>query len=277
MPRPLPSHAGDRCGSISVALVGTAADELLSRPIEISKVVKPGDPASRVRLGSVRNRAAFERTSRNIAEAARTSARLLVDESRLEVSGFKEGLWLGPTIFYRVAPDMRLYKEEIPSPVLACVRVPNVEDAIALVNTSEFGNSVSCFTRKTAAAQEFAQEIEGGSVGFNECGPVVRRSRILWLAPDLIRWCERLRTRRPEFRYPPENRETGFRGGNVRRLQTGRQLGDRRLCSVKAGRQQIYAPSNAYERISIGRLPRLSERHWARRQYGSNNGDPILE
>jgi malonate-semialdehyde dehydrogenase (acetylating)/methylmalonate-semialdehyde dehydrogenase len=52
------------------------------------------------------------------------------------------------------------------------VRAANLADAIALVNSHQYGNGVSLYTRDGAAAREFGQRIEAGMVGINVPIPV---------------------------------------------------------------------------------------------------------
>jgi acyl-CoA reductase-like NAD-dependent aldehyde dehydrogenase len=61
----------------------------------------------------------------------------------------------------------RIYLEEIFGPVLCLVRVPDLDNAIALLNAHEFGNGVSCYTNNGKTAQEFAHRIKIGMVGIN--------------------------------------------------------------------------------------------------------------
>jgi hypothetical protein len=67
---------------------------------------------------------------------------------------------------------MRIYKEEIFGPVLACVRVPDMAAALQLVNDHEFGNGVACFTSDGGVAREFSRRVQVGMVGINVPIPV---------------------------------------------------------------------------------------------------------
>jgi malonate-semialdehyde dehydrogenase (acetylating)/methylmalonate-semialdehyde dehydrogenase len=67
---------------------------------------------------------------------------------------------------------MRIYQEEIFGPVLACVRVKDLAEAVALVNAHEFGNGVACYTSDGNVAREFGRRIEVGMVGINVPIPV---------------------------------------------------------------------------------------------------------
>jgi len=87
-------------------------------------------------------------------------------------AGCDNGFWLGATLFDNVTTDMRIYKEEIFGPVLACVRVPDFAEAVQIINDHEFGNGVACFTSDGNVAREFARQIQVGMVGINVPIPV---------------------------------------------------------------------------------------------------------
>ena len=67
---------------------------------------------------------------------------------------------------------MKCYKEEIFGPVLACLNVDTINDAIKLINQNEYGNGAAIFTRNGSIAAIFQKEIEAGQVGINVPIPV---------------------------------------------------------------------------------------------------------
>ena len=67
---------------------------------------------------------------------------------------------------------MRCYMEEIFGPVLVCVNVDTVDEAIDLINANEYGNGVAIFTRSGSTATRFQKDIEAGQVGINVPIPV---------------------------------------------------------------------------------------------------------
>jgi malonate-semialdehyde dehydrogenase (acetylating) / methylmalonate-semialdehyde dehydrogenase len=77
------------------------------------------------------------------------------------------GRYVGPTIFDHVTPEMTIAKEEIFGPVLSVMRVNTLDEAIALVNCSPFGNASSIFTSSGKAAREYSSRVEAGMVGVN--------------------------------------------------------------------------------------------------------------
>ena len=58
-------------------------------------------------------------------------------------------------------------RTEIVGPVLGVMHVDTVEEAIALVNSGEYGNMACLFTRSGAAARQFRYEAEAGNIGIN--------------------------------------------------------------------------------------------------------------
>ena len=99
-------------------------------------------------------------------------AELAVDGRGLSLQGYDGGYYLGGSLFDRVSPDMRIYKEEIFGPVLSLVREDSFDAALAVVNGHEYGNGAAIFTRDGAAAREFTQSVEAGMVGVNVPIPV---------------------------------------------------------------------------------------------------------
>jgi len=170
--------AGERCMAISVAvLVGEAADRIMPALVQRTQALKVlnGENLA-AEMGPIVTRAAHERISSYIALGQQEGARLLVDGRGFEGAragdGCAQGFWLGGTLFDHVTPAMRIYKEEIFGPVLACVRVKDLKSAVELINAHEFGNGVACFTRDGHVAREFGRRVQVGMVGINVPIPV---------------------------------------------------------------------------------------------------------
>ncbi len=170
--------AGERCMAISVAvLVGDVADKLIPKLVERTKTLKVLDGENLdAEMGPIVTKAAHERISGYIALGEQEGAKLLVDgrgfDGKQAGEGCDGGFWLGGTLFDHVTPEMRIYKEEIFGPVLGCVRVKDLAEAVDLINAHEFGNGVACFTRDGNVAREFGRRIQVGMVGINVPIPV---------------------------------------------------------------------------------------------------------
>ena len=170
--------AGERCMAISVAvLVGDVADQVMPALVERTKALKVLDGMNlAAEMGPIVTEAARQRISGYIEAGVAEGAQLLVDgrgfDGQAAGAGCDNGFWLGGTLFDHVTPDMKIYKEEIFGPVLACVRVPDFATAVQLINDHEFGNGTACFTRDGNVAREFARRIQVGMVGINVPIPV---------------------------------------------------------------------------------------------------------
>ncbi|MCJ2080036.1 CoA-acylating methylmalonate-semialdehyde dehydrogenase [Methylobacterium sp. J-090] len=167
--------AGERCMAISVAVpVGEqTADALMERLIPKVRALKVGpgtDPESD--MGPLVTRQHYDKVRGYIDQGVAEGAELVVDGRDLKLQGYEDGYFLGGTLFDRVTPDMRIYREEIFGPVLAVTRAPDYATAAALINAHEFGNGTAIFTRDGDAAREFAHGIEVGMVGINVPIPV---------------------------------------------------------------------------------------------------------
>jgi malonate-semialdehyde dehydrogenase (acetylating)/methylmalonate-semialdehyde dehydrogenase len=129
-------------------------------------------------MGPIVTREAHERISSyidvGVGEGATlvTDGRLGADGKPFIVSGHEDGFFMGGSLFDHVTPQMRIYREEIFGPVLACMRVRDFAEAVTVVNGHEYGNGVACYTRDGHVAREFARRIEVGMVGINVPIPV---------------------------------------------------------------------------------------------------------
>ena len=170
--------AGERCMAISVAvLVGDVADKILPKLMARTQALKVlnGENLA-AEMGPIVSDLARQRIKGYIDAGVAEGAELLVDGRVFDGSqagaGYDKGFWLGGTLFDHVTTDMKIYKEEIFGPVLACVRVPDFAKAVQIINDHEFGNGVSCFTRDGHVAREFSRRIQVGMVGINVPIPV---------------------------------------------------------------------------------------------------------
>ncbi len=167
--------AGERCMAISVAVaVGDEVGDALTRrlaPRVRELRIGPGSMQG-VEMGPLVTRQHRERVLGYIELGIKEGAELIVDGRDFSVKGQEAGFFIGGTLFDRVQPTMRIYREEIFGPVLSIVRVPTFDAAVALINAHEFGNGTAIFTRDGGLARDFVQRIKVGLVGVNVPIPV---------------------------------------------------------------------------------------------------------
>jgi malonate-semialdehyde dehydrogenase (acetylating)/methylmalonate-semialdehyde dehydrogenase len=169
--------AGERCMAISVAVpVGEAtADALVGRLAERVRALRIGpsfDAATEV--GPLVSAAAVARVRDYLRSGVDEGARLVVDGRENPLAGTEHGhgFYLGASLFDRVTPAMRIYREEIFGPVVSVVRAADYEEALQLPSQHEYGNGVAIFTRDGSIARDFTHRVNTGMVGVNVPIPV---------------------------------------------------------------------------------------------------------
>ncbi len=167
--------AGERCMAISVAVA--VGDEVADRFVEQMKprvrALKVGpytDPE--VEMGPLVTKAHYDKVRGYIELGLEEGAELAVDGRDYALQGYEDGYFMGGSLFDRVTPEMRIYREEIFGPVLSVVRAGSYDEAVGLASAHEFGNGVAIFTRDGDAARSFAMDAEIGMVGVNVPIPV---------------------------------------------------------------------------------------------------------
>jgi malonate-semialdehyde dehydrogenase (acetylating)/methylmalonate-semialdehyde dehydrogenase len=116
--------AGQRCMAISVAVLVGKANEWIpdlvakARTLKVSGGTEPGAD-----LGPLISRAAHARVRSLIEAGVKEGAKLELDGRDIQVPGYPDGNFVGPTVFSGVKTSMTIYKEEIFGPVLCLVSV----------------------------------------------------------------------------------------------------------------------------------------------------------
>ncbi len=165
--------AGQRCMAISVAVFVGESQQWIPEVAEAIARVKPGlwndEDAG---FGPLISPQARDRVLDLIASGKAEGADCLVDGSAFTLPEYPDGNWIGPTVFSKVTPEMRIYEEEIFGPVLLTMDAASLEEAVDLINANPYGNGTSIFTASGGAARYFQHHIEVGQVGINVPIPV---------------------------------------------------------------------------------------------------------
>lgn len=159
--------------SVAVPVGDETADALVAKLVERIAALKVGrsdDPAAD--FGPLVGRDALERVRDYLDLGVQEGAELVLDGRDFRLSGHEDGYFLGASLFDRVTPGMRIYREEIFGPVLAVVRAADYEEALRLPSEHEFGNGVAIYTRDGDTARDFARRVNTGMVGVNVPIPV---------------------------------------------------------------------------------------------------------
>ncbi|KAH7363447.1 methylmalonate-semialdehyde dehydrogenase [Plectosphaerella cucumerina] len=160
--------AGQRCMALSVVvLVGEArswADDIAQ--LAMTLIVGDGKQSG-VDMGPLITKAAKARVEEAITAAESEGATVLLDGRNYLVPDYPDGNFVGPTILTNVQSYMTCYQEEIFGPVLCCMEVETMEEAIQLINSNRYGNGCTLFTSSPTQAQLFQKAVNVGQVGIN--------------------------------------------------------------------------------------------------------------
>ncbi|OAL55791.1 Methylmalonate-semialdehyde dehydrogenase [Pyrenochaeta sp. DS3sAY3a] len=167
--------AGQRCMALStLVMIGETKDWVPEIAERAKELQMNGGFEEGADLGPVISPESKKRIEELITSAEEEGATILLDGrgQKPPSEKYANGNWVGPTIIANVKPHMKCYTEEIFGPVLVCLNVETIDEAIDMINANEYGNGTAIFTRSGATAGRFQREIEAGQVGINVPIPV---------------------------------------------------------------------------------------------------------
>jgi malonate-semialdehyde dehydrogenase (acetylating)/methylmalonate-semialdehyde dehydrogenase len=165
--------AGQRCMALSTAVFVGDAQNWIPDLVEKAKKLKVSAGITKAAdVGPLISPESKKRVCDLVQSGIDQGAKLMLDGRNVKVEGFEKGNFVGPTILTDVTPDMTCYKEEIFGPVLLCMKVNTLDEAIKLINKNSYGNGTAIFTKSGATARKYQHEIDVGQVGVNLPIPV---------------------------------------------------------------------------------------------------------
>lgn len=161
------ASSGERCMACSVVAVEDSfADEFLEVLINETRKLTVGNGVNDDHfVGPLIRQSHKDRVVKYIESGVEQGAELLVDGRDPAVDD--AGYYLGATLFDQVTPEMTIWKEELFAPVLSVVRIKDLDEGIALTNSSRFANGAVIYTSSGKAAQYFRNSIDAGMIGVN--------------------------------------------------------------------------------------------------------------
>jgi malonate-semialdehyde dehydrogenase (acetylating) / methylmalonate-semialdehyde dehydrogenase len=161
--------AGQRCLAVSVAVtVGEAQKTFRDSITEAAASLRVGNGLDEgVQMGPVITPQSKSRVESLVGVGEKQGAKVLLDGRNARIPKHEAGNFVKPTVLDGVPRDSELTDTEIFGPVLSLVHANDLDEALAFLEHSAYGNQASLFTSSGSAARRFRYEAPAGNIGIN--------------------------------------------------------------------------------------------------------------
>jgi acyl-CoA reductase-like NAD-dependent aldehyde dehydrogenase len=166
-------NTGQSCCSVERIYVHEKVhDDFVEAFVAEVKAFRIGDPTDESSyIGPLTRAAQLDVLEAQVADARARGARLLTGGRRLDPPGH----WFEPTVFSQVDHTMALMREESFGPIIGIQKVAGDDEAVRLMNDTDYGLTAGVYTMDAARAERILARVEAGSVYWNCCDRVSPR------------------------------------------------------------------------------------------------------
>jgi len=157
------------CGIQRIYVHERLYDDFVARAITLTEKYILGNPTDpTTTLGPVVRPAAADQIRKQIAASVAKGARAAIDEHRFPASRAGTA-YLAPQLLLDVDHGMSVMREEIFGPVAGVMKVTGDDEAVRLMNDSEFGLTAAVWTKDAEAARALGDRVQTGTWFMNRC------------------------------------------------------------------------------------------------------------
>ena len=167
-------NAGEsRCGIKRIYVAASRFEDFVAGFVDLTKKYRLGSPLDpETTLGPVVRTSVAEAVRSRVKDAVARGASQLIDEGLFEASS-PGTPYLAPQVLVSVDHSMAIMREETFGPAVAITKVDSDEEAVRLMNDTEFGlSAVAIFSADSQCAEKLADALDTGTVFFNRCDDV---------------------------------------------------------------------------------------------------------
>jgi len=159
-------NMGQNCTANSRVIVHKdVKPKLVERILEQLKSWKTGDPLDPAnQLGAIVNKEQYDKILAYVSVGNNEGGEVLSGGGAIEMDG---GLFVEPTLFDNVTPEMTIAREEIFGPVFAIVEASSDAHALAIANDTCYGLQASLYTANVKNAHRYARVLQAGTISVN--------------------------------------------------------------------------------------------------------------
>ena len=153
------------CGIERIYVIESLFEDFIKKAVAVVNQYKLGNPLDpETTIGPMAHIRFANEVRAQTQEAIKDGAKAHIDPCLFPMDG---GAYLMPQILTNVTHDMRIMREESFGPVVGIMSVKNDEEAIKLMNDSDFGLTASLWTDDINRAEAIADRIDTGTAFMN--------------------------------------------------------------------------------------------------------------
>jgi acyl-CoA reductase-like NAD-dependent aldehyde dehydrogenase len=163
-------NAGQSCCGIKrIYVAASRYEEFVAGVVDLTRKYRLGSPLDpETTLGPVVRTSAAEAVRAQVREAVSRGARQLIDETWFAASAAGTP-YLAPQVLVDVDHSMAIMRDETFGPAVGIMKVASDEEALRLMNDSDFGLTAAIFSADAARAEALGDALETGTVFLNRC------------------------------------------------------------------------------------------------------------
>jgi acyl-CoA reductase-like NAD-dependent aldehyde dehydrogenase len=167
-------NAGQSCCAVERLYVHEGVyDDFVEAFVRTAEGLPAGDPMDEVTyLGRLTRPQQADVLAAQVDDAVAKGAKVRTGGSRMEVG---DGVGFEPTVLTEVDHTMAVMRDESFGPVIGIQRVGGDDEAIVLMNDTEYGLTAGVYTRDEERARRILRQLDAGSAYWNCCDRVSPR------------------------------------------------------------------------------------------------------
>ena len=166
-------NTGQSCCSVERIYVHRKVhDAFVAAFVAEVKGYKVGDPLDEATyIGAITRKPQLAVLGRQVADARKKGAKLLLGGAPIK----GKGNWFAPTVLAAVDHSMQVMRDESFGPIIGIMAVAGDDEAVALMNDTEYGLTAGVYTGDGKRAQRILRQVSAGTVYWNCCDRVSPR------------------------------------------------------------------------------------------------------
>jgi acyl-CoA reductase-like NAD-dependent aldehyde dehydrogenase len=157
------------CGIKRIYVAASCYREFVDGVVDLTRQYRLGSPLdAETTIGPVVRAAAADAVRSQVKAAVARGGRQLIDEKLFALSSLGTP-YLAPQVLVDVDHTMAIMREETFGPAVGIMSVSSDEEAVRLMNDSEFGLTAAIFSADAARAETLGDALETGTVFLNRC------------------------------------------------------------------------------------------------------------